>query len=184
MASAFPFTSIPRDFAPLIGTPDEGTRIFRAEGNHDQMRRWFEALCDHIGPCVSPGGAAVYSGASRAGVYKKMKTGGLTTFCFHITGSKKTWLGRDKKLKEWALVYIPVAECKAWRAELEERLARIESQSGTQEDEDAIDEADPGEDNPNPDFIHYDPKDKKQWDVKYMTGSKRIEDPADEENGN
>lgn len=165
----FGFVRIPDAFAELIGTPDKGTRIFRAEGTHAQMRRWFDALCQHIGPCVSPGGAAVYSGTSRAGVYKRMKAGGLTAFCFHITGKKKTWLGRDKKLKEWALVYIPVSECKSWRADLERRLERLEQRAASEEDHQALEEADPDENETNPDFVHYDPKDKGRRDVKYST---------------
>lgn len=177
MTTTFPFVEIPKEFSALIGSADPGTRIYRAEGTHAQMRRWFEMLCESIGPCVSPGGAAVYAKVSRAGVYKRMKAGGLTAFCFHIIGKTKTIFGKEKKLKEWPLVYIPVTECKAWGAELDERGARIEANRGTPEDEAALEEAEFDEDNPSPDFVHYDPKDKKRKDVKYMTGWKRIEEP-------
>lgn len=78
------------------------------------MRRWFDSLCEHIGPAVSPCGAAVYAGVTRAGVYKRMQTGGITAFCFYLAGKKKTLFGGEKKLKQWPLVYIPVVECKAW----------------------------------------------------------------------
>src|SRR6185437_5574952 len=77
MATEFKFVAIPEAFARLIGVADDGTRIFRAEGNHAAMRRWFDALCEYIGPCVSPGEAAVYAKVSRAAVYKRMKAGGL-----------------------------------------------------------------------------------------------------------
>jgi hypothetical protein len=180
MTTDFPFVHTHEEFARLAGSADEGTRIFRAEGNHAAMRRWFDALCEHIGPCVSPGGAAVYAKVSRAAVYKRMKAGGLTAFCFHIIGKTKTIFGKEKKLKEWPLVYIPVAECKAWGGELDERGARIEANRGTEEDEAALEEAEFDEDSPSPDFVHYDPKDKKDKDVKYMTGSKRIEEPQEE----
>src|SRR6266498_4972153 len=63
-----------------------------------------------------------------------------------------------EKLKRLPLVYIPVSECKAWGAELEERAARLNANRGTAEDEAAIDEADPGVENPDATFIHYDPK--------------------------
>ena len=179
MTTGFPFVGAPEEFAPLAGIADEGTRIFRAEGNHAEMRRWFDALCEHIGPCVSPGGAAVYAKVSRAAVYKRMKAGGLTAFCFHIIGKTKTIFGKEKKLKEWPLVYIPVAECKAWGAELDERSARIGAIRGTPEDEVALKEGEFDEDSPSPDFVHYDPKYKKRKDVKYMTGSKRIEEPQE-----
>ncbi len=178
--SDFGFVVIPDAFARLMGVADKGTRIFRAEGNHAEMRRWFEALCEHIGPCVSPGGASVYAKVSRAAVYKRMKAGGLTAFCFHIVGKTKTVFGKEKKLKEWPLVYIPVAECKTWGAELDERGARIEANRGTTEDEAALEAGEFDEDSPSPDFVHYDPKDKKRKDVKYMTGSKRIEEPQEE----
>src|SRR4051794_8264055 len=104
---------IPAAFEHLMGVRDEGTRIYHAKGEHAQMRRWFDALCQHIGPCVSPGGAAVYARVSRAAVYKRMKAGGLTAFCFHITGKTPTLFGSHKKLKELPLVYISVEECNA-----------------------------------------------------------------------
>ena len=75
MKTEWPFLQIPEAFAALMGAADEGTRIYRAEGDHAAMQRWFDALCEYIGPCVSPGGAAVYAGVSRAGVYKRMKAG-------------------------------------------------------------------------------------------------------------
>jgi hypothetical protein len=180
MTTEFIFVEIPEEFVLLMGPRDEGTRIFRAEGNHAEMRKWFDAVCEYIGPCMSPGGAAVYAKVSRAAVYKRMKAGGLTAFCFHIIGKTKTIFGKEKKLKEWPLVYIPVAECKAWGAELDERGARIEASRGTPEDEVALKEADFDEDSPSPDFVHYDPKDKKRKDVKYMTGWKQIEEPREE----
>jgi hypothetical protein len=180
MATHFQLMAIPEELGPVVGACDEGTRIFRAEGNHAKMRRWFDALCEHIGPCVSPGGAAVYAKVSRAAVYKRMKAGGLTAFCFHIIGKTKTAFGKEKKLKEWPVVYIPVAECKAWGAELDERGARIEANRGTPEDEAVLEEAEFDETSPSPDFVHYDPKGKKCKDVKYMTGSKRIEEPQEE----
>jgi hypothetical protein len=181
MATEFKSVVIPEAFARLIGVADDGTRIFRAEGNHAAMRRWFDALCEYIGPCVSPGGAAVYAKVSRAAVYRRMKAGGLTAFCFHIIGKTKTIFGKEKKFKEWPLVYIPVAECKAWGAELDERGARLEANRGTQEDEAALEEAEFDEDGPRPDFVHYDPNDKRRRDVKYMTGKRRIEETEETE---
>lgn len=170
MITDFPSVRIPEAFEPFVGVADEGTRMFRAQGDHLEMRRWFDALCEHIGPAVSPGGAAVYAKVSRAAVYKRMKSGGLTAFCFHITGKTKTIFGREKKLKEWPLVYIPVSECKAWGAELEEWGARIEANRGTVEDEAAVNEADPEDTDANldPSFVFYDPKDKKRKDIKYV----------------
>jgi len=115
---------IPPAFEHLIGVPDPGTRIYRAEGIHSQMRPWFDGLCHHIGPCVSPGGAAVYANVSRAAVYKRMKAGGLTAFSFKITAKTPTQFGKEKKRKELPLIYIPVEECKAWSVDLDRRAAR------------------------------------------------------------
>jgi hypothetical protein len=179
MTTNFAVVAVPEAFARLIGAADERTRIFRAEGNHADMREWFDALCEHIGPCVSPGGAAVYAGVSRAGVYKRMKAGGLTAFCFHITGKKKTLFGGEKTLKQLPLVYIPVAECKAWGAELEERAARLDANRGTPEDEAAIDEADPAVENPDASFVHYDPKDRRRKNVRYVDTVTDAEDIVD-----
>jgi hypothetical protein len=122
----------------------------------------------------------VDAGVSRAGVYKRMKAGGLTAFCFHITGDKKTWLGGNKKLKQWALVYIPVSECKAWRSELEERLARMEAQRATAEDQAALEEADPREDDPSHAFLDYDPKDRKRRGVRYVD---TVPDTSEDDDG-
>src|SRR5476651_706143 len=87
---SFAFFEIPSALEKFIGVADEGTRMFRAEGSHAAMQEWFDAVCEHVGPCVSPGGAAVYAGVSLAGVYKRMKAGGLSAFCFHIMGKKKS----------------------------------------------------------------------------------------------
>jgi hypothetical protein len=180
MITDFPFVTVPQQFAALIGVADPGTRIFRAEGDHGAMRRWFDSLCEHIGPCVSPGGAAVYAKVSRAAVYKRMKAGGLTAFCFHITGKTKTLFGKEKKLKQWPLVYIPVAECKAWGSELDERAARIEGDRGTPEDKVALEESGVDEDNPGPDFVHYDPKDRRRRNVRYV---ETVPEPEETTNG-
>jgi hypothetical protein len=122
MEAEFPFTEIPEAMARLAGDVGDGTRVFKREGSHAEMAEWFDALCEHIGPCVSPGGAANYGGVTRAGVYKRLKSGGLTAFCFRITGKTKTQFGGEKKLKEWPIVYIPVSECQAWRREMESRI--------------------------------------------------------------
>ena len=104
------------------------------------MRRWFDGLCQHIGPCVSPGRAAVYANVSRTAVYKRMKAGGLTAFCFRITAKTRTPFGNQKKLKELPLIYIPVEECKAWSVDLDLRAARLDVNSGTAEDKSALEQ--------------------------------------------
>jgi hypothetical protein len=129
---------IPSAFEYLMGLPDRGTRIYRAEGTHSQMRRWFDALSQHIGPCLSPGGAAVYAKVSRAAVYKRMKAGGLTAFCFRITAKTRTRSGNEKKLKELPLIYIPLEECKAWSIDLDRRSARVDINRDMVQDESGL----------------------------------------------
>ncbi len=110
--------SIPPKFAKRAGKADPGTRFFRQKGSHAEMTAWLEDMCESIGPCVSPGGAANYVAVTRAGVHKRLKAGKLTAFCFQLVGQTKTRFGGTKKLKELAIVYIPFAECKAWRKEV------------------------------------------------------------------
>lgn len=161
METSVDLVEIPESFKEQAGDVDPGTRIYRREGNHDEMVAWFDALCEHFGGCVSPGGAAVYAGVTRAGVYKRLKAGKLTAFCFHITQEKKTFFGGKKTLKEGPIVYIPVSECQGWRKELEARVARIEAEKRqTKEDEEAFDEAEGSEKDWDGDFLENDPKDK------------------------
>lgn len=153
--------------ATVIGEAAENTRLYRVEGSHAEMRHWFDIICREVGPCVSPGGVAMYAGVTRAGVYKRIKTGALTAFCFHITKKKKTIFGGEKKLKELPLVYIPVSECQVWGRELEKRGARIrairkakgETVAGDAEDDDR-DEDDR--------FILFDPRDNGKK-IRYVT---------------
>ena len=159
------------EFARMIGRPDDGTRIFRREGSVKEMREWFDKLCEHIGPCVSPGGAAVYAGVTRAGVNKRLKAGKLTIFCFYTIEKAKTFFGKEKTIKDFPSGYIPVSECKAWRKDLEERVERIKSRKESEpiaaEDEAALDEADGDEADYSPAFLNYDPHDKGRKGMRY-----------------
>jgi hypothetical protein len=167
METKFEPIGIPATFLALAGKCDAGRRVLRAEGDYERMTIWFDALCEHIGPCVSPGGAAVYAGVTRAGVYKRLKAGKLSAFCFHITQDKQTLFGGKKTLKKEPLVYIPVEECKAWRNELEGRAARINSTKvATPDDEAAFAETEGNEKDLNPGFLGNDPGDKGRKGVR------------------
>ncbi len=160
-------TEIPPELLPLAGEPDEGTRIYRREGSIDEMAEWFDNLCVPLRALVSPGGAAVYAQVSREGVYKRMRAGKLTAFCFHITKEKKTFFGGKKLLKREPLVYISIPECQAWRRDLEERVARIEAtKTETPDDEAALEEADGDHTSRMHDFLLDDPKDKTRKNVR------------------
>ena len=93
----------------------------------------------------------------------------MTAFCFHIVGMTKTLFGGTKKLKELAIVYIPVSECQAWRKELEQRVAKLnEGKPITTEDEAALDEADGEHTDDMHEFLNRDPKDKKKKGIRYI----------------
>lgn len=131
------------------------------------MAEWFDNLCVPLNALVSPGGAAVYAQVSREGVYKRMRKGTLTAFCFHITKEKKAFFGGKKLLKKEPVVYVSIPECQAWRKELEERSKRIEgTKVVSADDAEAFEEADGEHTDSMHDFLHDDPKDKKRKNVR------------------
>lgn len=167
MSTAPKITEIPPDLRHLAGDRQEGTRIFRREGSSDEMAEWFDGLCVPLNALLSPGGAAAYAQVSREGVYKRMRAGRLTAFCFHITKEKKRFFGRTLLLKRDPIIYVSVPECQAWRKELEERAARIEAtRTATPEDVDALEEASAEFTPSSHKFLRNDPKDKKRKNVR------------------
>jgi hypothetical protein len=60
-------------------------------------------------------------------VYKRLKEGKMTAFCFHVVEAKRSIFGYQDKLKKRPYVYIPVSECKAWAEELKTRPDRKEA---------------------------------------------------------
>lgn len=126
MKSEFPYVKVPPELARVVGKPKEGTRMFVQEGNQEGLVKWFDAICQHIGPSVSPGGAAMLVHATRAAVYRRMKAGKLTAFMFQAPEENEglpRWL-RILREDPRPICYIPVSECKAWAAELEKKKMR------------------------------------------------------------
>lgn len=125
----FPFVEIPEHLKEIIGVPDPGTRLYRAYGTEADGSKWSDAVFDicHGDGAVSPGGVAMYARVSRPGVHKKLKSGGLTGFVFHVTTDSLFFNGK-KKLSANATFYcyIPVSECKAWAHELSEKRDKAE----------------------------------------------------------
>ena len=142
----------------IVGTPDEGTRIYRQEGSEEDCAKWFEYICERWDTTVSPGGVHMYVPVSRAAVHKRMKTGKLTGFFYHVTHRERTFFGSDRKVKDQPYIFIPVLECKAWAAEVAKRPENFEAfvKSLTQEDLDGH-------------YLLQDPKDKgrKRKDFRY-----------------
>lgn len=126
METAFPFVEIPEDLYPVLGRPEPGTRIYHMVGAEEESGPWFEALTDVIGPSVSPGGVSMFCPVSRAAVHKRLKESRLSAFYFETTHHATTLFGKRRPKRETALCYIPVSECKAWKAELEKEALRRE----------------------------------------------------------
>ena len=125
MPTDFPFVEIPKELEPLIGTREDGKRIYRKDGSQEESAAWFDLLTEIIGPSVSPGGVGMYCPASRAAVYKRIQEGRLSIFLFHVTYRKTTLFGKNKILRENPYGYVPVSEARAWRQELEDRAVRL-----------------------------------------------------------
>jgi hypothetical protein len=165
METDFPYLVIPDRLKPIVGEPDKGTRIFRAEGSDEDVGRWYDAICEAFldDSFVSPGGVSMYAPVSRAGVHKRLKEGKLTAFMFHVVEQKRTMFGYQKKLKHLPYGYIPVSECKAWARELEARPDRRQAEAVGDGDFDGR-------------FLDKDPKDAIDKSVKYDQDQIKVED--------
>lgn len=123
MADSFPYVQIPLHLQESIGTLDINTHIYRRFGRQEEVRDWFDAVSEVCGDdgSISPGGVAGYVRVSRAAVHKRLKTGRLTAFLFHIVEDSLFSKSR-KTLSEGGTPYtmIPVSEAKAWVQELSE----------------------------------------------------------------
>ena len=149
----------------IVGETDPGTRMYRQSGSQEGSRRWYEYISDRWGPLVSPGGAAMYVQVSRAGIHKRLKSGKMTAFLFHVTGRERTFSGKERTVKSQPYVYIPVIECKVWATEVAMRSMDAENLS---EDEfNALcDEIDGSKKDWDQDFVDRDPKDRGKKDVR------------------
>jgi len=121
----FPFVEVPDESLEVLGEPDPGTRVYRASGPEEGSGPWYEIIDLLAGPVVSPGGAAMFAPVSRAAVHKRLKEGNLTAFCFHVTSTRTSIFGKQRKVRDTPYVYIPSSELKAWAEELEERIIRL-----------------------------------------------------------
>lgn len=128
MEKEFPFVHVPDHLREIVGEPDKGTRLYRVYASEEFTSVWFDALCEicHGPGMVSPGGVSMYAKVSREAVHKRLKSGKLTGFLFHVVTDSmlsKIVGGNIKSLKFSGrpYCYIPTSECKAWALELESR---------------------------------------------------------------
>jgi hypothetical protein len=122
MSTGFPFIEIPEELYPIIGEPDPGTRLYRQAGLRHESGKWYEQIRKYVGDTVSPGGVAMFVRGSRAGMYKRIKEGRLSAFCFHVLKPRLIPFG-EKYYRSSPFIYIPVEEIKAWGKELNARRA-------------------------------------------------------------
>ncbi len=124
MTDAFPYVEVPEELHRVVGEPLPGTRLYRKDAPDSEVSYWSDALFEHFGQLVSPGGVAMYAPVSRASVHQRIKDGKLTAFFLYVTTAKRNWFGQTRVKREMPYGFIPVVECKAWKAELEERAKK------------------------------------------------------------
>ena len=128
MTTRIPFEEIPEELKEIIGDPDPGTRLYRAEGGQEDHQIWFDAvrkICTE--GKVSPGGAGSFAPVSRAAVYKALREGRLSAFFFHITKKSFSWMGKEIKFRDTPYGYVSVRELKAWKEDLMQRAGSVKT---------------------------------------------------------
>jgi len=124
----FPFVEISDHLKQRVGEPDKETRLYRRYGKKDEIKDWFDAICEICSDLgtVSPGGVSMYAKVTRAAVHKRLKEGRLTGFLFHTIKESKIIKDRKKLIDGgFTSCLIPVSECKAWANDLKRRRDRI-----------------------------------------------------------
>lgn len=107
-----------------LGELDEGTLIYRKCGSDLECREWFKTVVEITsGMIVSPGGVTVHCNVSRAALHKKLNTGGLTAFCFHVTETCSTLFGKRTFIQKVPYMYIPIYDLQEWEKELQEKVS-------------------------------------------------------------
>ncbi len=125
MNDDFPYVGIKPGLKQVIGKKAPGTRMYKASGTQEDYVAWFDAIIRHVGPCVSPGGAAARAHVTRAAVYKRMKEGRITAFMFYAPEDNKRLpkLLRIFRAVDIPYCYIPVSECQAWGEDMATRTS-------------------------------------------------------------
>jgi len=109
---------IPPEIEHVFGKKTPKTRMYERKGNRAEYRVWTEAVFDVTGGAVSPGGASMYGGISRASVHNRMEAGKLTAFFFEV---RKGGLAGLLEIRDTPYIYVPVSELEAWAEEIKER---------------------------------------------------------------
>lgn len=112
--------------AEIIGEREGDSRVYAKEGVQEECAPWYDALHEIVGPCVSPGGVAMYCPVTRAATHRRIREGRLSCFTYHVKERKINFFGKLRGLRDTPYSYVPVSECRAWRKELEEKALRNE----------------------------------------------------------
>lgn len=112
---------IAEELLKYLGKRETNTRMYRQYGGESDYRSWFQAVNQVCGEAsyVSPGGASIYAGVSRAGVHKAMKDGRLTAFLFHFIAP-----GVLRENAQAPYIHIPVFELESWAMALKKEADR------------------------------------------------------------
>ena len=121
MESVVLLGGVPEELLPVLGEQVPRTRMYRKSGPEDQLAAWSDVVFRAVGPCVSPGGAAMRVGVSRAAVHQRLKEGRLAGFFYYSTKARRTLFGGKHQKRTLKVGFIPVSDCNTWRKELEER---------------------------------------------------------------
>lgn len=114
MIEDFPFVKVPPGAEKVLGRKDPKTRVYRRDGEEEEIAGWYDKLTGLFGDMVSPGGVTMFARISRAAVYLAINEGRLTAFGFHVVTESRAVFGFKRRRRETPYVFIPVSECKAW----------------------------------------------------------------------
>jgi hypothetical protein len=115
------YVQITKELHQFLGEPKPTTRIYQAKGSQEEAGRWYDAVTAAVGPTISLGAVHLYCPVSRASLYERVKRGKLTVFEFTVTERRTNFLGQSMTIKKEPFAYVPVSECRSWRADIEAR---------------------------------------------------------------
>lgn len=121
MSSQITFVEVPPGLHSILGTPAKGSRTYRRKGTQEEVGHWYDVLSATVGPTVSPGGVRMFVPVTRAAIHERIDRGRLSLFEFDVVRRVTNLFGTSKDVQERPYTYVPVSECRQWRAEIEER---------------------------------------------------------------
>jgi hypothetical protein len=121
MSIKIEFVEVSDDLYPILGKPEKGKRYFKRKGAQEEVGHWYDVLSATVGPTVSPGGVRMYVPVTRAAIHERIERGRLSMFEFDVVRRVTNLFGTSKAVQERPYSFVPVTECRGWRAEIEDR---------------------------------------------------------------